>query len=450
MCSFSAAGSRYPELDVYQPIQDDLIRAEQKLQAMLDRLGVVSDSGGTKSFVNEVVDKVSDVVYVVASSQDDTMSTESEADSLLSYLDAEKKLCIRKRIDIAALRLRPRTHPGNGDSASLPIEEYSESIRRIKSVVLGKASEYKACSEEPSYAMLVSELTDVYIDAESWTASSSDARYAKRPMLLNRALLKTARFVLSRLVKKQVRDGLEKNKETRLPKELARCATLAVKIDGDGTRNCLHVQDLLAKREKVAKRVRMLLTQERRLRRVRENIEKKERLLANVTSGVSALRDSLASRVRLCKSVVAKAIDARARQENATDAAVTTTPVYSDNDLVATGVSWLCSELVTAMAAKVDQHDKIALRRQRANELVDSLEDDMIARCQGSTCKWFDDMHAHILEKNNKNLLLKRALLIEFHENTQRFVARMKSAMLIKKRGALPLITRKEDDAQHP
>ncbi|KAL3198514.1 hypothetical protein MRX96_014330 [Rhipicephalus microplus] len=269
-------------------------------------------------------------------------------------------------------------------------------------------------------------------------------------MLLHRALLKAARVALSRLVTKQVRDGLEKNKETRLPKELVRCATLALKIDVDGARNCLHVQDLLTKREKLAKRVRTLLAQEKGLRRVRDNVEQSERLLANVTSGVSALRDSLASRVRLCKVVVAKAIDARARQENATDAALTTTPVCSGNDLVATGVSQLCSELVTAVAAKVDQLDEMALRRQRANELVDRLEEDMIGRCQGSVRKWLDDICADILEKDNKNLLLKRALLIEFQENPERFVARMKNTLLLKKRGALPLITRKEDDAQHP
>ncbi|KAL3258991.1 hypothetical protein MRX96_016653 [Rhipicephalus microplus] len=370
---------------------------------------------------------------------------------LLSYLDAEKKLCPRKRINIIAeLRRRLRTRPGNGDSASLPIEEYSELIQRVESVILGKAAEYKACSEEEYCAWLVSELSDVNVDAESWTASSSDARYAKGPMLLHRALLEAARVALPRLVKQQVRDGLEKNKETRLPKELARCATLALKIDVDGARNCLHVQDLLAEREKLAKRVRTLLAQEKRLRRVRENAEQSERLLANVTAGVSALRDSLASRVRLCKSVVAKAIDARARQENATDAAAATTAACSDSDPVATGVSRLCSELVVAMAAKVDQLDEMALRRQRANELVDKLEEDMIARCQGSVSKWFNDISANTLRKQDKNLLLKRALLIEFHENPQRFVARMKSAMLLKKRGALPLITRKEDDAQHP
>ncbi|KAL3198513.1 hypothetical protein MRX96_014329 [Rhipicephalus microplus] len=154
-------------MDVYKPTQDDLNRAEEKLQARLDRLGVVSDSSGTKGFVNEVVDKVSDVIDVVASSHDDTTSTESEADPLLSYLDAEKKLCPRKRIDFAALRWRLRTCPGNGDSASPPIEEYSESIQRFESVVLGKAAEYKACSEEKYCAMLVSELTDVHMDAES-------------------------------------------------------------------------------------------------------------------------------------------------------------------------------------------------------------------------------------------------------------------------------------------
>ncbi|KAL3204849.1 hypothetical protein MRX96_041153 [Rhipicephalus microplus] len=202
-------------MDVYKPTQDDLIRAEQKLQARLDRLGVVSDSGGTKSFVNEVVDKVNDVVDVVASSHDDMMSTESEAGPFLCYLDAEKKLCTRKRIDIAALRRRLRTRPGNSDSASPPIEEYSESIRRIEPVVLGKDADCKACSEEQYCAVFVSELTDVYMDVESWTASSSDARYAKHPMLLHRALLKAARIALSRLVEKQVRDGLEKN-ETRL------------------------------------------------------------------------------------------------------------------------------------------------------------------------------------------------------------------------------------------
>ncbi|KAH8039833.1 hypothetical protein HPB51_009089 [Rhipicephalus microplus] len=354
-------------MDVHKPTQDDMIRAEEKLQARLHQLGVVSDSEGTKSFVIEVLDKVCDVVDVVAFSPDDTTSTESEADPLLSYLDAEKKLCPRKRIRYqAALRRRLRTRLGNGDSASPPIEEYSELIQRVESVVLGKAAEYKACSEEEYCAWL-----------------------------------------------QQVRDGLEKNKETRLPKELARCATLAMKIDVDGARNCLHVQDLLAER-------------------------------------VSALRDSLASRVRLCKSVVAKAIDARARQENATDAAVATTAACSVNDSLATGVSRLCSELVAAMAAKVDQLDEMALRRQRANELVDRLEEDMNARCQGSVSKWFDDIHAYIDEKDDKNLLIKRALLIEFHQNPQRFVARMKSAMLLKKRGALPLITRKEDDAQHP
>ncbi|KAL3258990.1 hypothetical protein MRX96_016652 [Rhipicephalus microplus] len=401
-------------MDVHKPTQDDMIRAEEKLQARLHQLGVVSDSEGTKSFVIEVLDKVCDVVDVLAFFPDDTTSTESEADPLLSYLDAEKMLCPRKRINIkAALRRRLRTRPENGDSASPPIEEYSELIQRVESVVLGKAAEYKACSEEEYCAWLVSELTDVNVDAESWTALSSDARYAKGPMLLHRALLKAARVALPRLVKQQVRDGLEKNKETRLPKELARCATLAMKIDVDGARNCLHVQDLLAKR-------------------------------------VSALRDSLASRVRLCKSVVAKAIDARARQENATDAAVATTAACSVNDSLATGVSRLCSELVAAMAAKVDQLDEMALRRQRANELVDRLEEDMNARCQGSVSKWFDDIHAYIDEKDDKNLLIKRALLIEFHQNPQRFVARMKSAMLLKKRGALPLITRKEDDAQHP
>ncbi|KAL3181305.1 hypothetical protein MRX96_008801 [Rhipicephalus microplus] len=261
------------------------------------------------------------------------------------------------------------------------------------------------------------------MDAESWTASSTDARYAKRPTLLHRALLKAARVALPRLIKKQVRDGLGENNETGLPKELARCATLAVKMDVDGARNpCLHVQDLLAKREKLAARVKTLQAQKKRLRRVRENAEQSERLLDNVTLGVPALRDSLASRVRLCKSVVTKAIEARARPENATDAAVTTTAVCSDSDPVVTGVSVLCSELVAAMAAKVDQLDEMALRRQRANELVDRLEEDMIARCQGSVRKWFDDIHAYINEKNDKNLLFKRVLLIEFHENPQRFI----------------------------
>lgn len=432
-------------MDVYKPTQDDMIRAEEKLQARLDEFGVVSDSGETKTFLNEVVEKVSDVVDVVASSHDDT---KSEADPLLSYLDAEKKLCTKERIEIAALRRRLVTRPGNGDSAAPPID--SELIRRIKSIVSGTAAEYKECSEEEYCAVLVRELTDVYVDAESWTQSSSDARHAKRPTLLHRALLKAARVALSRLVEKQVRDGLGENNETGLPKELARCATVAVKMDVDGARNCLHVQDLLAKREKLAARVRTLLARETRLRRVRENVEQSERLLANVTQGVSALRDSLASRVRLCKSVVAKAIDARARPENATDAAVASTPVCLDQDPVATSVHQLCSQQVAAMAAKVDQLDEMALRRQRANELVDRLEVDMIARCQGSTSKWLDDVLADISEKQDKNLFLKRALLIEFHENPQRFVARMKSARLLKKRGALPHLTRKEDDAQHP
>ncbi|KAH8019961.1 hypothetical protein HPB51_023626 [Rhipicephalus microplus] len=435
-------------MDVYKPTQDDMIRAEEKLQARLDQLGVVSDSGETKTFLNEVVDKVSDVVDVVASCHDDTMSTKSEAGPLLSYLDAEKKLCTTKRIEIAALRRRLVTRPGNDDSAAPPID--SELIRRIESIVSGAAAEYKECREEQYCAVLVRELTDVCVDAESWTESSTDARYAKRPTLLHRALLKAARLALSRLVEKQVRDGLGENNETGLPKELARCATLAVKMDVDGARNCLHVQDLLAKREKLAARVRTLQAQKKRLRRVRGNVEQSERLLANVTLEVSALRDSLASRVRLCQSVVAAAIDAQARQENATDAAVATTPVCLDQDPVATSVYRLCSQQVAAIAAKADQLDEMALRRQRANELVDRLEVDMIARCQGSTSKWLDDVRAAIPEKQNKNLLLKRALLIEFHENPQRFVARMKSATLLKKRGALPHITQKEDDAQHP
>ncbi|KAL3204848.1 hypothetical protein MRX96_041152 [Rhipicephalus microplus] len=54
-------------------------------------------------------------------------------------------------------------------------------------------------------------------------------------------------------------------------------------MDVDGARNCLHVQDLLAKREKLAVRVRALLEREKRLRRVRENAEQSQRLLANVT-----------------------------------------------------------------------------------------------------------------------------------------------------------------------
>ncbi|KAL3181307.1 hypothetical protein MRX96_008803 [Rhipicephalus microplus] len=415
-------------MDVYKPTQDDMIRAEEKLQARQDQLGVVSDSGETKTFLNEVVDKVSDVVDVVASCHDDTMSTKSEADPLLSYLDAEKKLCTTKRIEIAALRRRLVTRPGNDDSAAPPID--SELIRRIESIVSGAAAEYKECREEQYCAVLVRELTDVCVDAESWTESSTDARYAKRPTLLHRALLKAARLALSRLVEKQVRDGLGENNETGLPKALARWATLAVKMDVDGARNCLHVQDLLAKREKLAARVRTLQAQKKRLRRVRGNVEQSERLLAN--------------------SVVAAAIDAQARQENATDAAVATTPVCLDQDPVATSVYRLCSQQVAAIAAKADQLDEMALRRQRANELVDRLEVDMIARCQGSTSKWLDDVRAAIPEKQNKNLLLKRALLIEFHENPQRFVARMKSATLLKKRGALPHITQKEDDAQHP
>ncbi|KAL3173144.1 hypothetical protein MRX96_012283 [Rhipicephalus microplus] len=113
---------------VYECTQDDMIRAEQKLQARLDRLGIVSELGGTEIFVSEVVEKVSDVVDVATFSYD-TISSESEEDPVLSYLDTEQKLRTRNRIEIAALLRRLETRYGSGDSAAPPKEDNSELIR---------------------------------------------------------------------------------------------------------------------------------------------------------------------------------------------------------------------------------------------------------------------------------------------------------------------------------
>ncbi|KAH7934921.1 hypothetical protein HPB52_001993 [Rhipicephalus sanguineus] len=46
-------------MGVYNPTKQNMDRAEQELQAKLERLGAVSDLGRTESIVSEVVDKVS-------------------------------------------------------------------------------------------------------------------------------------------------------------------------------------------------------------------------------------------------------------------------------------------------------------------------------------------------------------------------------------------------------
>ncbi|KAL1438923.1 hypothetical protein MTO96_047656 [Rhipicephalus appendiculatus] len=100
--------------------------------------------------------------------------------------------------------------------------------------------------------------------------------------------------------------------------------------------------------------------------------------------------------------------------------------------------------------AKVDRLDQMQLRRQRVSELVDRLEADMTARCQGSMSKWLDGLRADMLQKKNKNLDLMRALFVEFHTNPKRFGARMKSASVLKKHGTLPVTKQKKHDAEHP
>ncbi|KAL1438922.1 hypothetical protein MTO96_047655 [Rhipicephalus appendiculatus] len=173
-------------------------------------------------------------------SPDDTMKEESETDPILSHLEAEKKLCSRKRIGVAASRRKLATRHGSGESAAPPSPKEDNF-----SVVAGKVVEYKAHSQEQYCAELVSELTGVCTDAKPWTASSSDARYAGRPTVLDRMLLKAARIALSRLVETQVRDGLEDDDdETELQKELARCARVTVKLDAEEARGYVEIQEL--------------------------------------------------------------------------------------------------------------------------------------------------------------------------------------------------------------
>ncbi|KAL1482064.1 hypothetical protein MTO96_015098 [Rhipicephalus appendiculatus] len=129
----------------------------------------------------------------------------------------------------------------------------------------------------------------------------------------------------------------------------------------------------------------LLLAQAKRLRLVRENVEQHERLVGNVVRGVSNFRDSLASRAQLCKSLVAAAENTQARQGNA--AAATTSSMSSDDDPVGAAFDQLCCQRVATMAAHVDQLDHMRLRRQRVSELLDRLEADIIASCQGSMSK---------------------------------------------------------------
>ncbi|KAH7957515.1 uncharacterized protein LOC119389559 [Rhipicephalus sanguineus] len=435
------------DMDVYKPSKEDMDSAEQELRVKLERFGAVSDLGGTDSIVNEVVDKVSELV----ASPDDTAEEESKTDPLLPYLEAEKKLlCARKRTGVAASRRPLPTRRGSGDSAPLPHEDNSELFRRIASVVSGKGVEYKACSQEQYCAELVSKLTGMCAEAKPWTASSSDARYAERPTVLDRMLLKVSRIALSRLVETEVRGCLEDEDETELPKELARYVGLTAKLDAEEARRYVHVQDLSAQREERAVYVRTLLAQGERLRGARENVEQRESHVGIVIRGVCDLHDSLASRVQLCKSLVAAADNVQAvqaRQENAAAAAATS--VCLDDDPVGAVFDQRCSQLVAAMAAIVDQLDQMQLRRERMTELVDRLEADMTARCQGSMSKWHDGVRANTLKRNG-NLKLLRALFIEFHTNPTRFVSRMKTARMLKARGTLPVVQQKKDDAKHP
>ncbi|KAH6934314.1 hypothetical protein HPB50_022906 [Hyalomma asiaticum] len=319
--------------------------------------------------------------------------------------------------------------------------------------VLDKRVEFRARSREQRCAELVGELTGEYTDAEPWEASSSDQRSTERPTEMDRMLLKAACIALPHLVETRARECLDgvSGDETLLastgeaapsclPRELARCARLAATLDAQEARCSSDILNLCAEFEKRAVLVTKLLAQRERLLRVRESCEQRDRLFAGVTHGVSDLRDSLASRLKLCESLIAAAENASPRREEIADATV------PPDDLEGAALDKRSAQLVSAVAGLVEELDQLRDRRKLMAELFLRLGADITDACQGSVKKWRDAVLAEARSDKHRQKVM-RALFIEFHRNPERFSNRMKSlASLSKGRSQKG----KEDGAKHP
>lgn len=418
-------------MDAHRPPKVNIARVGQKFEAEIKRLAAVSDEGKTRSIVSEVVDEVNQLIALPALHGDTAAEGDGyNVDQLLSYLRAEKNLCggTRKRVR-APVPLR--TRDGTGDCAPSP--EPNPEIQRLIATFLDKRVEFRACSREQCCAELVGELTGEYTDAEPWAASSSDQRSTERPTEMDRMLLKAACNALPRLVETRARECLDgasadetllastgEAAPSCLPRELARCARLAAKLDADEARCCSDILNLCAEFEKRAALVTKLLAQRERLRRVRESCEQRDRLFAGVTHGLSDFRDSLASRLKLCESLIAAAENASPRREEVADATV------PPDDLEGAAFDKRSTQLVAAEAGQVEELDQLRDRRKRMAELFLRLGADITDACQGSVKKWRDAVLAEVrFDKRRQQVV--RALFIEFHRNPERFSVRMKS-----------------------
>ncbi|XP_075534674.1 uncharacterized protein LOC142569030 [Dermacentor variabilis] len=421
--------SRVSVSDALSPSTEDADCATKELEAELQRLAVndeaVSQSNeAIRDVVTGVVDKVNELLASPAVFGD-TEDGGPNADRLLSYLKAEKSYCasIRKQAKFIPPPLQTRDATGKRTTS----EEDSEMQRRV-AAVLDKDIEFRACSQERRCAELVGLLTDDHESVEAakpW--STSEPGSAERPTELDRILLNAACSALPRLIETRAREWLsevdeeEDHDETlhaSLPEELARYARLAAVLDAEQARRSSEILHLRAEFRKRAALVRNLLAQKERLRRVQESCEQRERLVGDVTRSVSGVRDHLASRVKLCESLMAVA-DAHTRQDAA---------VCPDAESVAdhgAAIGKRCARLTEAAATKVGAVEELQRKRASMKGLVGRLDNDLIAACQGSVETWLEGMKAKTQRDENQDMI--RALFVEFHTAPDRFLRRMKA-----------------------
>ncbi|XP_050052634.1 uncharacterized protein [Dermacentor andersoni] len=429
--------SRVSVSDALSPSTEDADYATKELEAELQRLAVndeaVSQSNeAIRDVVTGIVDKVNELLAspaVFGGTEDGGPN----ADRLLSYLKAEKSYCanVRKQTKVIPPPLQIR----DATEKLTTSEEDSEMQRRV-AAVLDKDIEFRACSQERQCAELVGLLTDNRESVEAakpWSASEPGS--TERPTELDRILFNAACSALPRLIETSAREWLSKVDEEEdhdetlhasavaatasLPEELALYARLAAVLDVEQARCSSDILDLRAEFRKRAALVRNLLAQRERLRRVRASCEQRESLVGDVTRSVSDVRDHLASRVKLCESLMAVA-DAQSRREDAA--------VCPDAEPVAdhgATIDERCARMTEGAATKVDAVEELQRKRASMRGLVDTLDADLNDACQGSVETWLEGMKAKSQRDEKQDMM--RALFIEFHTMPERFLRRMKS-----------------------
>ncbi|XP_070389435.1 uncharacterized protein [Dermacentor albipictus] len=460
--------SRVSVNDALSASTEDADTATKELEAELQRLAVnteaVSQSNeAIRDVVTGVVDKVNELLAspaVFGGTEDGGPN----ADPLLSYLKAEKSYCasLRKQTKVIPPPLQTWDATGKRTTSG----EDSEMLRRV-AAVLDKDVEFRACSQERRCAELVGLLTGDHESVEAakpWSASEPGS--SERPTERDRILLNAACSALPRLVESSAREWLsevdeeEDHDETlhasavaetaSLPGELARYARLAAVLDAEQARRSSDILDLRAEFRKRAELVRNLLAQRERLRRVQASCEQRESLVGGVTRSVTDVRDHLASRVTLCESLMAVA-DAQSRREDAATAprrdrvagrfhiggavrrrSSAAWPWFSrlcpDGESVAdlgAAVDKRCDRMTEGAATKVDAVEELQRKRASMRELVDRLDADLNAACQGSVETWLEGMKAKSQRDETQEMI--RALFIEFHTMPERFLSRMRS-----------------------